>query len=323
MSPERIALDVHAHLIPIGAKGVYDAPGVSWEPIGENLVIDGHAIGIKALFHPEALIAWMDEQRVEHAWISAPPPTYRPGLDAGQTEAWTRALNDGLAAVAATHPDRLAPLFHLPVASPELAARVVRERAQDGVQEGAARFAMPTGEPGLMLSDAAYAPLWRALDEVSAFVFLHPGEGCDGRLDPFYLHNLFGNPSETAVAAGHLVFAGILERHPRITICLAHAGGTLPAVAGRWQRGFDTARPGLDTTVEPPFRALRRFCVDCIAHDDAVLDLAEAVFGTERIVFGSDWPFPMGLMKPHEQLAGLSEGRRRAIFCDNPERLAV
>ncbi len=316
MTAQRIALDVHAHLIPVGAP-LASVAGVSWDAATEKLVIDGHPIGIKALFHPEALIAWMDEQQVERAWISAPPPTYRPGLDAAQAEAWTQLLNDGLAAVAATHPDRLAPLYHLPVAHPELATRIVRERSADGET----RFSMPTGEPGLMLSDAGYAPLWQALDEVSAFVFLHPGEGCDGRLDPFYLHNLLGNPGETAVAAGHLVFAGVLERHPRITICLAHAGGTVSAVAGRWQRGFDSGRPGVDTKVEAPAKALRRFCVDCIAHDDTLLDLAASVFGEERIVFGSDWPFPMGVIKPHEQLAGLSESRRRAIFCDNPGKL--
>ncbi|MCV9936881.1 amidohydrolase [Boseaceae bacterium BT-24-1] len=313
---QRIALDVHAHLIPVGAPFA-SVPGVSWDAASEKLVIDGHQIGIKALFHSEALIAWMDEQHVERAWISVPPPTYRPGLDAAQADAWTRLLNDGLAAIAAAHPDRLAPLFHLPVAHPELAARIVRERST-GTE---ARFSMPTGEPGLVLSDASHIPLWQALDAVSAFVFLHPGEGCDGRLDPFYLHNLLGNPSETAVAAGHLVFAGVLERHPRITICLAHAGGTVPAVAGRWQRGFETGRPGVNREVEPPAHALRRFCVDCIAHDDTLLDLAASVFGPERIVFGSDWPFPMGLIEPHKQLAGLSESRRRAIFCDNPAKL--
>ena len=317
MSSERIALDVHAHLIPVGHPGVTGAAGVDWDAGTEKLVIDGHAVGIKALFHPQALIAWMDEQNVERAWISVPPPTYRPGLDAQAAEGWSRALNDGLAAIAAAHPDRLAPLFHLPVAHPDVAAAIVVACAASG----RARFAMPAGEPGLMLSDAAYAPLWRALDEAEAFLFLHPGEGCDGRLDPFYLHNLFGNPSETAIAAGHLVFAGVLERHPRITLCLAHAGGTVPAVAGRWQQGFDTARPGLDKTAEPPARALRRICVDCIAHDPALLTLAENVFGPERVVFGSDWPFPMGLMRPHAQMAKLSEERRRAIFCDNPAAL--
>jgi aminocarboxymuconate-semialdehyde decarboxylase len=66
------------------------------------------------------------------------------------------------------------------------------------------------------------------------------------------------------------------------------------AVAGRWQRGIDTARPG----IEPPSlsvpEALRRFYVDDLVHDDAVLQLLVETFGPDRVLAGSDWPFPMG-----------------------------
>ncbi|WP_164034092.1 amidohydrolase family protein, partial [Serratia marcescens] len=58
-------------------------------------------------------------------------------------------------------------------------------------------------------------------------------------------------------------------------------------------------------------------CVDCIAHDAAGLRLAVEVFGPDRILFGSDWPFPMGLPKPHEQMAEVEAGLRKAIFRDN------
>jgi aminocarboxymuconate-semialdehyde decarboxylase len=159
------------------------------------------------------------------------------------------------------------------------------------------------------------------LSDASGFLFLHPGEGCDPRLDPFYLHNLLGNPTETAIGASHLIFAGVLERHANMTICLAHAGGTTAALAGRWERGQATARPGLDLTHETPKRALRRFCVDCIAHDDAALNLASETFGKDNVLFGSDWPFPMGLLQPHAQLAQTDASARRAMFCVNPARL--
>jgi aminocarboxymuconate-semialdehyde decarboxylase len=39
------------------------------------------------------------------------------------------------------------------------------------------------------------------------------------------------------------------------------------------------------------------------------------------MVFGSDWPFPMGLPKPHAQLADLAPEQRRRLFADNPARL--
>ena len=79
------------------------------------MTIDGYTLAAKSVYRPEALIAWMDEQRVERAWISIPPPLYRLGLDAPPMRSWVLYVNDGLDALAAKFPDRLSPLYHLPV----------------------------------------------------------------------------------------------------------------------------------------------------------------------------------------------------------------
>jgi aminocarboxymuconate-semialdehyde decarboxylase len=313
----KISLDVHAHLIAADGAALSQFAGVTWDPTVQKLVVDGHAIGIKSLFRPADLVKWMDENDVAQAWISVPPPAYRPQLDVAEAARWTAALNDELASIARQYSERLTPLFHLTVEHPDVAATVAREK----IANGHVRFAMAAGGARHVLSDPAYAPLWEALNTASSFLFLHPGEGCDGRLDPFYLHNLLGNPTETAIAASHLVFAAVLQRYPQLTVCLAHAGGTTAALAGRWQRGYATARPGVSTSIESPLNALRRFCVDCIAHDKDALQLAAQMFGQERVLFGSDWPFPMGLPQPHAQLAELHSDFRRRIFCDNPKRL--
>ena len=92
-------------------------------------------------------------------------------------------------------------------------------------------------------------------------------------------------------------------------------------VAARFERGFDTARPDIDTKRLSPKTVFRNICVDCISHDAASLALAEQTFGEGNVVFGSDWPFPMGLIEPHAQMALLDKNRRKRIFCDNPERL--
>jgi aminocarboxymuconate-semialdehyde decarboxylase len=316
---ETISLDVHAHLVPIVSGRLASLPDVIWNEGARTLTVDGHAIGMKPLFSPPELIAWMDANNVERAWISVPPPTYRQHLERDEAAAWCGYLNDGLIEIAGRYPDRLAPLPHLPVEHPSLAVSIARE----SIAGGHARFAMAAGAaPGAMLSDAAYTPLWRVLDDAAAFLFLHPGEGCDSRMDPFYLQNLLGNPVETGIAASHLVLSGVLERHTRLTICFAHGGGVAPMIAARVARGYDTARPGIDTKVEAPATGFRRLCADCITHGPAAFDLAEAVFGPDRMFFGSDWPFPMGLPKPHAQLAGLAPEQRRRLFADNPARLA-
>jgi aminocarboxymuconate-semialdehyde decarboxylase len=319
--PERIALDVHAHLAPVLADRLGAIAGVDWSEDAGALTIDGYTLAAKSVYRPEALLAWMDEHRVDRAWISIPPPLYRLGLDETAMRAWTDYANDGLDMLAAKRPDRLAPLYHLPVTHPALAAEVVAARAKSGK----ARFAMPAGSQDhkVILSDPAYGALWTALNRARAFLFLHPCKGCDSRYEPFYLHNLLGSPMETALAAAHLAMSGVLERHPDMMICLAHGGGAAAAVAGRLERGQITGRPGADTGAERPRLALKRFCVDCIAHDADALRLAAAMHGQERVLFGSDWPFSMGLPEPHEQLADVDVSLRRRIFQDNPKTLGL
>ena len=317
-TPERISLDVHAHLAPIFPDDLNTIDGVTWNADAKTLIIDGHAVGMKPLFDPPALIAWMGLNAIATAWISIPPPLYRAHLQGDAARVWVAYANSGLQRIAAQYPDRLSPLPHLPLQAPEIATRI----AKDWIARGHRRFGAPSGGYGeQVLSDKAYEPLWQTLNDARAFVFFHPGECADGRLTAFYLSNLLGNPYETAVAIGHLQFGGVFERYDHIKFCFAHGGGVLPMLAGRFERGFDTARPDIDTKAASPRRMFRNVCVDCITHDPDALTLAEQVFGEANVVFGSDWPFPMGLVEPHQQMASLDPQRRKRIFCDNPDRL--
>jgi aminocarboxymuconate-semialdehyde decarboxylase len=315
---ERISLDVHAHLAPVFPDELAAIDGVRWNADDKVLDVDGHPIGMKPLFDPPALVAWMDRNNVAQAWISIPPPLYRAHLQGDDARQWVTYANRGLQRIADQHPGKLSPLPHLQLQAPQIALEV----ATDWIGKGHRRFGAPSGGHGeQVLSDAAYQPLWRALNDAKAFVFFHPGECADGRLTAFYLSNLLGNPYETAVAIGHLTFGGVFERHPDIRFCFAHGGGITPMLAGRFERGFATARPGIDTKAASPRKMFRNVCVDCIVHDPDALALAEQVFGPSQIVFGSDWPFPMGVVEPHSQMAAIDPARRRRIFCDNPDRL--
>ena len=94
---ERIALDVHAHLAPVlkDRLGAASRACIGASDAGA-LTIDGYTLAAKSVYRPEALLAWMDEHRVDRAWISIPPPLYRLGLDEAAMRAWTHYANDGL-----------------------------------------------------------------------------------------------------------------------------------------------------------------------------------------------------------------------------------
>ncbi len=313
---DAIALDIHTHLIPVNPDGLTNMPGVRWDPASGKMTIDGHTVGIKAIYDPAQLTSWMTAQQVAHAWVSAPPPTYRQHLMGSDALAWSRYLNDGLDAAADDSGGKLTALPHLPTQDPAVALEIAQALAKNGTRT----FAMPTGtgdERGL--SDPAFDPLWAFLDEIAATVFFHPGSCADGRLSAFYLGNLVGNPHETNIAISHLILGGVLEKYPDLTPCFAHGGGTYPAIAGRIQRGFETSRPGVNTDAIPPDALLGRIHVDCICHGDAQLALAEQAFGFSNVLFGSDWPFPMGLLEPHGQMAAAPLARRKRIYIDNAQ----
>jgi aminocarboxymuconate-semialdehyde decarboxylase len=308
---DAIALDVHAHLVPVLPDRIAKLSGVSWDAQSQTMAIDGHSLATKPLFQPDALLAWMEQNNIRHAWISVPPPAYRQHLDEAGAREWAAYVNDGLAAIAGSN-SQLSALFHLPVEHPGAAAEIAAG--------GGRKFAIAAGAgPKVRLSDPVYAPLWKALDAQSAFLFIHPGTTCDPRLDQYFLRNLFGNPTETGVAASHMVLSGVMSCYSRMTVCLAHGGGVVPAIAARVQHGW--AATGADQDGERPLDSFRRFCADCITHSAPALGLSGQVFGEDHLFFGSDWPFPMGLLDPHAQLAPVSEALRRRMFCDNPDRL--
>lgn len=313
----RIALDIHTHQIPLPADALDGLPGVSWDEGARCLTLDQTRIGLAPLFSPRTLIAWLDTQGIGQAWVSVPPLAYRQHLPVEAAATWIDALNGALLVLTAAFAPRLRPMLHLPIEHPALAARL----AASAIAEGHRLFGAAAGGPGVLLSDPVYEPLWQTLAAPGCFLFLHPQETPDPRVAHFYLRNLFGNPVETGMAAAHLVLSGVPARHPGLIFGLAHAGGVTAGLGGRWQRGLDTARPGIDQLIEPPLAALRRIWVDAIAHHPAALQQAAAIHGTDHVIFGSDWPFPMGLPDPHPQLRGTAPDLLAALCGPNAAAL--
>lgn len=278
--------DVHAHLLPAGV-----------------------AHTIPELSDPAALTRWLDDVGLDGAVVSPPPPALHVDLGPRESAVWSRELNDGIERVVAFDPRRLRAFAYLPISDPPEAVKEFLRR-REGPWAGAV---IPTSAPGRTLADPQLDTLWSTLNTARAFVFVHPVDIRDERFGQFYLRNLLGNPTETALAAACLIFSGILERFPAIRFCLSHAGGAVPALAGRWQRGRETNRPGIPQAGAPPREALRLLYADCLAHSPAALDLALDVFGADHVILGTDWPFPMGSLDPDALLVGLSHEARFAV----------
>jgi aminocarboxymuconate-semialdehyde decarboxylase len=305
-------IDLHTHLAPRMAPAEVALDGLATGEDG-RLQLDGKPLGPPRLYRPELLEAYRAELGLDEVVVSVPPPFFRQDLPAAEAAVWVAAINDGLADAVAGLP-HASPLAYLPLEHPE-AALAEYERVRD--QDAWVGVVASAGGASVSLADPALRPLWSALDRDGRMLLLHPGSSPDARLDAFYLSNLLGNPAETTLAAAQLVFGDVLATHPRMRVLLVHCGGCVPSVVGRWERGVDTDRPGLEPLTESPRVAVRRLYADCLAHDPAVVDLAAATFGDERMVLGSDWPFPMGIEDPRTLVAHRDAAFRDAVGTAN------
>jgi aminocarboxymuconate-semialdehyde decarboxylase len=293
MSASR-GVDVHTHLIPALDSAQLAIAGMTTAP-GGAVARGTHAIGPKDLYRPELLEAWLAEHALESALVSIPPPMYAQGLGPVTTPDWVRSLNRGLHDLTAPH-SMLEPLGYLPLDEPAAALSELELLST----EGWVGLTAAAGGRSVALDDLRLEPLWARLAELRLPMLLHPGASPDERLRHHYLENLLGNPQESTLAVGQLLFGGVLVRHPGLRFVVVHGGAFVPAVGGRWQRGVDTARPGLEGLAGLSVRdELRKSVwVDCLTHDATMLNAAATYFGEDRVLFGSDWPFPMGLDTP-------------------------
>lgn len=303
---DRGGWDVHTHLIPEEVIAAAKRGEFGLAVQEDCLVGRAFRAPLGRIAQPTALVDWITAKGLDGAFVSPPPPLYRTELSDDDRKRWVALVNEGMAAVCSGSGARLRPLAYLPAEDPRLAAEVAGH-----LGPGFAGVTLGTDLRGSSYAEPGYDPMWATLVERDLPAFLHPGECPDSRLDRFYFGNLLGNPYETALAAGHIIFGGVFDRFPGLRVLLAHGGGVVAAVIGRWEHAHGSERPGIPRLAISPGQALRCFFVDNLVHSPAVLALLTAVVGDDRIVFGSDWPFPMGVsaVRPVEGAGAMLQER--------------
>lgn len=235
--------------------------------------------------------------------------------------AWlARNLNEMTAEAITAYRDRFRAMASVPLQGPELAADELRYALGElGMVAVEIATSVRDGE----LDDPALEPFWITAEELDVLVLVHPPNmslGFERLRRSYFLDNIVSNPAEETVAAANLIYGGVLERHPRLKICLTHGGGFLPYQIGRQDRGF-AALPDVTAAKvgDAPSTFLRRFFYDTVVHDPRALSFLVGRVGADRVVLGSDYPFPMGDPAPVTTVleAGLDEATVRAILTDN------
>lgn len=305
-------IDFHVHLVPALPGELLDELGiVERDGLYE---LDGKTVGPRRLYEPTALAGYLSEVGLDAGMVSPSPPLFRQHLKAAESARWVRALNLGMVEMV-ERDDRLHPLIYLPLEHPDVA---IAEFEFFRDHSAVAGWAASSGGSSVAMDSPALEELWAGMNESSEWIFLHPGTSPDRRLDRMYLSNTVGNPVESALAVSELVFGDVLFRYSRLRFMIAHCGGAFPALVGRWQRALDVGQAECSIA---PVDAARRFFVDTVAHSGASVGLALSVIGADRLVFGSDWPYPMGVEDPVSEISELRPEEQELVCGENGRSL--
>jgi aminocarboxymuconate-semialdehyde decarboxylase len=297
-------VDIHTHFIPRDCFDMVDAAGRTFGPTvalddqgREVVVADGVSLGpvLDVLTDMHARIDDMDRLSVDMHVMSINPSSLFHGLETEAAIALYRRYNDRMAEAVELYPDRLVGLATLPVQDVDAAIseldRAVKELHLGGIQLG-------SNIHGQNLDERRLWPLYQRLTDLDVPVLLHPYYvAAPERMSRYWLINLIGNPFDSTIAVGSLIFGGVLEDFPDLRIVVAHGGGAAPYIAGRWQRGYE-AFDACRSIPKSPLTYLRQLYFDSLAHSAPSRALLVDVASADHVMLGSDYPFSMGDSDP-------------------------
>ncbi|MFC5496275.1 amidohydrolase family protein [Caenimonas terrae] len=235
-----------------------------------------------------------------------------------------REVNEGIAKVVADTPDRFVGLGSVPLQDAQLAVReldyAVKNLGLRGVE-------ICTNVNGKNLTDPSLGleKFFARCEELGVVIFMHPlGYTQADRLTHHYFNNVIGNPLDSTVAVSHLIFDGVMARHPKLKVVVAHGGGFIAHYWARMDHAW-RARPDCRTVIKrKPSSYLEKFYFDTITFDPEMLKRLIDRYGADHVVLGTDYPYDMGEDDPLglvAQVKRLPKADRDLIVGGNAARL--
>jgi len=320
-------IDVHGHLVPPDLLAAIRKEHGRFPSL--RLVEDGGSLALafaggkpsrpimKGLSDVAGRLAWMAKQGIDRHVVGSWPDWFGYELPAAEGEAWCRLINAAQLAIAKAEP-RFVPLAVVPL--------------QDGARAGAVlKAAVAAGFPGAMIStlprgigSVLDAPdldaFWAAADDTGAVIHIHPSyDAGDMRVNDYGLANGVGRISDAIVAVARLLCSGHITRYGNARVFAPMGAAGLPFLLGRLERNHKIT-PG----IADPTEGLGLLYTDSIVHDPRVLRFVVEMIGADRVMMGSDMPFPIGDEEPTkivaaadlapDQVASINGGLAQRLF---------
>ena len=254
--------------------------------------------------------------------VSPTPLFFSYDRPAGQAVRVARIFNDLTLEITAQGDGRLIPFCQVPLQDPDAAcAELDRCLAAGhvGVEIGNHVGERDLDDPGIV-------QFLQHCADLGVPVFVHPWDMPTGpRLDRWMARWLTGMPAETHLSILAMILGGVFDKLPRtLRICFAHGGGSFPYWLGRadnaWHRRGDLVQGASEA---PPSTYVDRFYVDSVVFAPPALRLLVDTMGDDRVIVGSDYPYPLG-ERPVAEVVGraefLTDAQRARLLSTNALR---
>lgn len=272
-------------------------------------------------------IVTMDEAGIDLFVLSQTSPGVQAEKDAGLAVRRAREANDFLHGQIQRHPDRYRGFAHLPMQD----VRAAADELKRCVEELGFLGAMVNGNTnGVYLDDQCYLPFWERVVELDVPTYIHPA---DPHIQPYVLGgytvmqgSVWGWSTDNSSHFLRLLFSGLFDRFPELTIILGHMGETLPYFAwridGRYEAAGDPDRPPLKKKPSEYFRSNLIITTTGLCQDSA-LQCALAEMGDDRVLFSVDYPYEDATQAAEWiETTPLADEAQRAKLChENAERV--
>lgn len=249
----------------------------------------------RACWDAAARVEDLDRCGIDHQIISATPILFQWSRAPAVAADVARYMNDAALEMCAepAAAGRLSALCQVPLQDVGTACTIVDE-------------AMASGHRGVQIGnhvgdrDLGHADLvafLRHCADVGAPVLVHPWDMCnpDGRLDDHMMQWTVGMPLETHLSITSMILGGAFDELPAsLKLCFAHGGGAFPYLLGRLDNAYHQRSVARGKARHPPSAYVDRFSVDSAVFDPCALDLLVKTMGEDRVMLGSDYPFPLG-----------------------------
>ncbi|MGY5776419.1 amidohydrolase family protein [Rhizobium sp. LEGMi135b] len=292
-------IDIHCHVVPArfplpaGGASIRGWPSVvAADACHATVVIDGkpYRTVSDACWVADRRLEEMDRTGIRIQALSPMPELFGYWIEKTAAHDLVRHVNDTIAAIVVEGEGRFVGLGGVPLQDVDLAIlelhRLVGELGFRGVEIGSNINGMPIGDP-------RFHPFFAEAERLGAAVFVHAVRpaGMDRLLGPAPLQQVLGYPTDVGLAAASAITGGLLQKLPKLRIAFSHGGGTFASLLPRLEQGY-SAFPALNEIMsESPAAQARRLYVDSLVFDAGMLRHLVSIFGEERVVLGTDYPF--------------------------------